>query len=361
LQGAVEFGELRPQNLLDEALRGTHHYGVATLPMIAIGPQSVTAAQGKKQMARPLIGHRELHLDRRVLSAQFRKTRPDPFQRCLGRQPLAGGSGAGKQSLDLPQLLAQVGFGRRGRALASGLNVNPTIQLRSRQSLQLTYPPQRATDLWATPPSTAPCWKKALERDPCFCMDRCRNVAIVQLNQRSPHTAFVDNDLRLRRWRDLNVEGRSYLMSWVKSGKFSISAGPPMHAALGAVGDERAGGHSGRLNTICERYLAMVADELARLDPFTAAEWRAICDANNGVMPYADAVGTRPSRIWANVHDTPGLGDKWDIDQVALAQKLRRLPRTTLIAIEEALDRFWSHTEMDTDEAFRVAGIMRTE
>jgi hypothetical protein len=33
-----------------------------------------------------------------------------------------------------------VGFGRHGRALTSGLNANPTIQLRSRQSVQLTYP-----------------------------------------------------------------------------------------------------------------------------------------------------------------------------------------------------------------------------
>jgi hypothetical protein len=155
--------------------------------------------------------------------------------------------------------------------------------------------------------------------------------------------------------------GRLCLMSWLMSGKFSIHAGPPMRAALDAVGGERAGSRSGRLNTICERYLAMVADELAWLDPFTAAEWRAICDANNSVMPYADAVGTRSNRIGANVHDKPGLSDKWDIDQVALAQKLQRLPRTTLIAIEEALDRFWSHTDMDTDEAFRVAGIVRTE
>ena len=64
-------------------------------------------------MARPLVGHRELHLDRRILMTEFGETRPHPFQRRLRRQSFAGRSGAGEKRLDLPQLLAQLGFSRR--------------------------------------------------------------------------------------------------------------------------------------------------------------------------------------------------------------------------------------------------------
>src|SRR5258705_1051242 len=66
LQGAVEFGELRPQDLIDEALRRPDHDGVTSLPMKTIGLQAVALVQSKKEMARPLVGHRELNLDRRI-------------------------------------------------------------------------------------------------------------------------------------------------------------------------------------------------------------------------------------------------------------------------------------------------------
>ena len=49
-------------------------------------------------MARPLVGHRELRLDRRILLTEFRETRPHPFQRRLSRQPFAGRSGAGRKA-----------------------------------------------------------------------------------------------------------------------------------------------------------------------------------------------------------------------------------------------------------------------
>jgi hypothetical protein len=58
-------------------------------------------------MARPLVGHRELHLDRRILMTEFGETRPHPFQRRLRRQSFAGRSGTGEKRLNLPQLLAR--------------------------------------------------------------------------------------------------------------------------------------------------------------------------------------------------------------------------------------------------------------
>jgi hypothetical protein len=47
---------------------------------------------------------------------EFGETCPHPFQRRLRRQWFAGRSRAGEKRLDLPQLLAQLGFNRRPAA-----------------------------------------------------------------------------------------------------------------------------------------------------------------------------------------------------------------------------------------------------
>lgn len=140
--------------------------------------------------------------------------------------------------------------------------------------------------------------------------------------------------------------------------KFSIYAGPPLQAALDCLGETYAENRSGRLNTVCERYLAMVTDELARID-LTRAEWCAIMDANNGVEQYTGNPFGGGLLIWANVHDTIGLGEKWEVDQAALVRKLQQLPKSTLTAIQEVADRFWSRSGMRTDEALRAAGVVR--
>lgn len=141
----------------------------------------------------------------------------------------------------------------------------------------------------------------------------------------------------------------------MSSTKISIHAGQPIEAALNALG---LGGHankSGRLNTVCERYLAMVADELGRLD-ISYNEWCAIMDANNGVQPF---VGHPEIHLMlsANIADTPSLGAKWDIDQPALVRKLQALPKSSLVAIQEACDRRWSRSDLDTELAMCEAGI----
>jgi hypothetical protein len=117
---------------------------------------------------------------------------------------------------------------------------------------------------------------------------------------------------------------------------------------------------SGRLNTVCERYRAMVADELARLD-LSKGEWCAIMDANNGVEQYIGGAAQFPSMLWANVHDSGSqLGEKWGIDETWLVAKLQQMPKSTLIAIQEVCDRFWSHTDEPTEKALTTAGV-RTE
>lgn len=62
--------------------------------------------------------------------------------------------------------------------------------------------------------------------------------------------------------------------------------------------------------------------------------------------------------IWANVEDSGAdLGEKWEIDETRLAQRLRGMPRSTLMAIGEAVDRFWERHRMPTDEALAAAGV----
>lgn len=138
--------------------------------------------------------------------------------------------------------------------------------------------------------------------------------------------------------------------------KFSIYAGPPIAAALACLGEDYAENRSGRLNTVAERYLAMVADELARLD-LSHSEWCAIMDANNGVEQYTGDAGVNAVMLWANVHDTRELGVKWKIDQAELVRKLQQLPKSTLTAILEVCDRFWSRSGMPTDEALSASGV----
>jgi hypothetical protein len=137
--------------------------------------------------------------------------------------------------------------------------------------------------------------------------------------------------------------------------KFSIYAGEPLIAALDAIGERYAENRSGRINTIAERYMAMIADEISRLT-FSRNDWCAILDANNGVQQFT-GIGEFPSMIWANVHDTPELGKKWDIDQADLVRRLQALPRSSLLAVQEVADRFWSRSEKPTDKALKEAGV----
>src|SRR6516165_7015010 len=69
-------------------------------------------------MARPLVGHRELHLDRRILMTKFGETRPHPFERRLRRQSFAGRSGSGE---------AAESNGARFRDLASDREEPPQV------------------------------------------------------------------------------------------------------------------------------------------------------------------------------------------------------------------------------------------
>ena len=101
-----------------------------------------------------------------------------------------------------------------------------------------------------------------------------------------------------------------------------------------------------------------ITDHLIRAIGLSRNEWCAVLDANNGVTQYIGDGMMAATLIWANVHDTPGLGSKWSVDQAALVRKLQSLDMSVAISIQEACDRFWSRAALPTDDALRASGIL---
>jgi hypothetical protein len=138
--------------------------------------------------------------------------------------------------------------------------------------------------------------------------------------------------------------------------RMSIYAGAPIDAVMGALGEGYDENFSGRINTVCERYMAMVEDELSRIE-LSHPEWCAIMDANNGVIPWTGDFMLSATLMWANVEDSPELDEKWGIDRRELVHKMRSLSKCAQIAMREACDRFWSLHELPTHTALVKAGI----
>lgn len=97
---------------------------------------------------------------------------------------------------------------------------------------------------------------------------------------------------------------------------------------------------SGRINTIVGRYGEIVRRSMPEL---TLGEWCAVCDANNGSMiDVEEFAAISASLLWANVADSPGIGEKWGVDAKTLVKKLRGLSFAETIAVAEVVQRFWS-------------------
>lgn len=135
--------------------------------------------------------------------------------------------------------------------------------------------------------------------------------------------------------------------------KASIYLGEPLQKALAVLGDEtpQTANRSGRLNNIAERYLAIMIDAMPE---FTKAEWSAIMDVNNGLQITGDWLSA--VHAWANVADSPEVDEKWGVDHEDLARRMRTLPLASRVAIAEAIERFWGHYQLPTDEALAKAG-----
>src|ERR1700731_2507630 len=99
-----------------------------------------------------------------------------------------------------------------------------------------------------------------------------------------------------------------------KHTRHNIYSAPSLAAALACLGSLYEKNSSGRGHAVCERYLAMVEDELARVG-LSRAEWCAIIDANEDDAAY---LPMKPNTIWSNVRAAPGLGTHVGPDRIRL-------------------------------------------
>ena len=135
----------------------------------------------------------------------------------------------------------------------------------------------------------------------------------------------------------------------------TIYLGRPITEALKCLGEDYNENKSGRISTVCERYLMIVSDEIRRMN-FSRAEWLAILDANNGVT-VSYGIPDGGAMLWAKVQESPELDEKWGIDRRALVKKMRALSTAGKLTLREVCDRFWSRNDLDTDEALAQSGV----
>jgi hypothetical protein len=124
---------------------------------------------------------------------------------------------------------------------------------------------------------------------------------------------------------------------------------------LAALGQSPEGELSQRIAAMLVRFESICR---SLMPEFSRAEWGAIMDANNGGTDLwvADVDGyAGGTLIWANVHDSVGLGEKWDINQAKLVKRLQRLSPAELVAVDEAISRFWNHCNLKTNAALEAA------
>ena len=119
--------------------------------------------------------------------------------------------------------------------------------------------------------------------------------------------------------------------------KSSVWLTPELISIIQATFPEGRGNMSGRINTILSRYAEMVARSAPEL---SLSEWGAVCDANNGTM--TDDMPASVTLLWANVHDSRGLDEKWDVDVKKLVNKMRAWSYAESVACAEIVERFWS-------------------
>jgi hypothetical protein len=135
----------------------------------------------------------------------------------------------------------------------------------------------------------------------------------------------------------------------------TIYLGKPITDVLRCLGEDYNENKSGRTSTVCERYLMIVSDEIRRMD-FSRAEWMAILDANKG-MTLSYGIPEGGAMLWANVQESPEPDEKWGIDRRALVKKMRALSTAGKLTLREVCDRFWSRSDLDTDEALVQSGV----
>ena len=100
---------------------------------------------------------------------------------------------------------------------------------------------------------------------------------------------------------------------------------------------------SGLINTVASRYQEICRRHCPTL---TLAEWCAIMDALNGVwLQSTDRDAAFLASVWAEVYDADrlnGLGGKWQCDAKALAERIRDYDYATVVALVDAVERWWA-------------------
>ena len=87
----------------------------------------------------------------------------------------------------------------------------------------------------------------------------------------------------------------------------------------------------------------------------------ALCDVLNST--YVDAHGA--GMLWLEVEDAleDGLAEKWGIDGPALVEKLKHMPRARLMAIADAVERWWVLIDEEPDLSWAASlgrvGLLR--
>jgi hypothetical protein len=104
---------------------------------------------------------------------------------------------------------------------------------------------------------------------------------------------------------------------------------------------------SGAINTAVDRYLEILRRSMPTLP---LGEWCALFDALNGCWMLES---WSPRYAFADVADTPGLGQKWQIDQDALVARLQACDYATCVAVVDAAERFWASEAQPTEEGWR--------
>lgn len=127
-----------------------------------------------------------------------------------------------------------------------------------------------------------------------------------------------------------------------------------------AVDLERRAGRRLSPDLVARRDLERYYETLRRSLPrFTRAEAYAILDVTNGTLfdPWSVPL------LWASVADAERLGETWQIDQAALAERLRGLSYAEALAVVDAAERFWVRAPdaATADEALEACGLVATD
>lgn len=139
--------------------------------------------------------------------------------------------------------------------------------------------------------------------------------------------------------------------------RLTIYVGAPVEEILRGIGPGEAGrggdpeSRSGRVNAVCERYLATVERDMPALGK---GEWCLLCDILNGSFRDRHLIDGLRLEVADSMPD--GTGKKWNVDVLALARKVDTMTFGQKVAIVEVVDRFWRSVGTDYGERLVACG-----